>query len=317
MDSRQGRPRGPIDGGRGFGASVVFFLGLLLAACAGDERSPDPGTGTGSGTDACDLTQDDSCERLVDHAWLAAHLDDSELQIVDVRAENAYEAGRIPGALRLDVGSLRATVAGIPGQVADRADVQDVLRSIGVLSSTNTVVIYDSGVGTTPARALWTLEYYGHQDVRLLDGGFEAWTAAGQRTSSGRALIPVSDYEISVVAAARRVDADWIHAKLQDPALVLIDARSAGEFSAGRIPGARNVDWQDLVSDGRLISRADALAAFSGVLRYATVVVYCQSGKRASLPYFVLRWLGYEDVRLYDGSWAEWDNRADLPKDSG
>ena len=113
--------------------------------------------------------------------------------------------------------------------------------------------------------------------------------------------------------AERRVEVDWVLSKLQDPATVLVDARSAGEYAAGHIPGARSFDWQDNVQDGRLIPREQLEAIYAELPPEATLVTYCQSGSRASMAYFVLRHLGFEDVRLYDGSMAEWSRNDGLP----
>ncbi len=308
----------------------LALLAFSLTACGDDSPSegsdagfsPDAGPSADAGEGGDGGADPDrcgaDCDRvIVDAAWLADHLGASDLAVLDTRTTGDFEAGHIPGSLWVDVAPLRATVDGVGGQVAPQADLQAAFRAAG-LSRDDAVVVVGSQTTTGPARVFWTLEHAGHARVLFLDGGWPAWVAAGGEAETGAFVANASDYTIDALHPTRRVDADWVRDNLADEAVMLFDARSAAEFGGGRIANAVSVDWTQNVAGGSLRPRDEVLALHPGLdLATTTAVAYCQSGSRASVTYLVLRWLGVEDVRLYDGSWAEWStlDEATYPRD--
>jgi thiosulfate/3-mercaptopyruvate sulfurtransferase len=176
------------------------------------------------------------------------------------------------------------------------------------------VLVYGGSPEYEPARVVWALRYYRHGDVRYLDGGFAAWVDAGGRVEPGEPPPGApTDYAVTGLDPGVVVSGAWLRDRLGDAPysavpIQIVDARSAGEFDAGHIPSALHVDWTRNLQRGRLISGAalGAVATYPGLDPRVTTVAYCLVGWRASVTWLTLTELGFEDVRVYDASWAEW-----------
>lgn len=275
-------------------------------------------------------------EILATTEWLAEHLGRPGIRIIDARwrpdgtAADVYRAGHIPGAVHVDwrrdlvdqgddLEALRLADPDRVAAVAGRAGIGDG----------STVVVYDDTQGLYAARVWWTLRVYGAEQVRILDGGFPAWEAEGRRiermdpdrpTPTGSLFTPRGPNRMHLTTAD-------VRAMLGAPGVTLLDARAPAEYRGfegntrrlGHIPGAVNVPVGAMHTAGsqrlrpgqELRGRLHA----ANVSRGRRMVAYDGSGVAAAKLAFVLTLLGHDDVAVYDGGWAEWGNRLDLPVD--
>jgi thiosulfate/3-mercaptopyruvate sulfurtransferase len=242
--------------------------------------------------------------------------------VLDLRPAEVFARGCIPGALHLDLW-------GVSLIDTNEAPLRAFMWMIGHLFSLRgvtpdrPVVVYERDSGIRAARAFWFLEYLGHPGVRVLDGGFAAWTTAGLPVSTDPAA-PIPSTWHGTPDPARLATWRDVLDRLGRPETAIVDTRSPEEYRAelvraargGAIPGAVNVEWKEnLTAAGRFKSGADLAALYeaAGVTPDREVVTYCQGGYRAAHTYLALRLVGYPQVRNYTGSWKEWGDRLDLP----
>jgi thiosulfate/3-mercaptopyruvate sulfurtransferase len=268
---------------------------------------------------------------LVNPDWLAANIDRADVRLIDLgkRAEE-FEAAHIPSAQHVD---WRTDLADPDNRehfgVLQPEAFEALMSRLGIAADT-TVVLYDSHSNRVAARTFWTLRNYGHRDIRILNGGSPAWVAGGELTAE---IIPVSptDYRISTADQPYRADKADVQAALGREGFEIVDARAPQFYSGesggsrfgsdvpnakiGRVPGAQNFFWADHVNeDGTYKSIEELRTHYEalGITPDEAVITYCHIGLQASTPWFVLtQLLGYPDVRLYDGSMAEWANADD------
>jgi thiosulfate/3-mercaptopyruvate sulfurtransferase len=270
-------------------------------------------------------------DALVETDWVAEHLDDDSIRIVEVDENPAlYAEGHIPGAIGFDW----------------RKDLQDqverdflspdefgkLMGSRGI-SNDHTVVLYGDRNNWFAAYTYWYFLYYGHDKVKLINGPREKWIAEDRETETGTPSHPEASFDAKPPDEAIRARRDEVQSAL-DSDTSLVDVRSPQEFSgeliamagyeqegaqrSGHIPGAISVPWAQAVEEDGTFKSADELRELyssKGVLQDGKpVIAYCRIGERSAHTWFVLHeLLGVDDVENYDGSWTEWGNMVDVP----
>jgi len=256
-------------------------------------------------------------DRIIDTEWLADRLDAPGVAVVDVRDAWEYEGiGHVPGAVNVPFDSFRADEHGAAeaGMLPGADAFAELLGEAGI-GPEDRVVAYDDTHGVFAARLLVTAELYGHDPAKLhlLDGDYSVWS----RTEPTTTDVPDPDavpYSAAFDPDGPLVDRAAIEAALDDLDAVIVDTREAHEYEAGHIPGAVRLDWRELVdADARTVRPETELRALleeRGLRPGARVVLYCNTARRISHTYTVLRALGYLDVDFYEGSLTEWEREG-------
>ena len=271
---------------------------------------------------------------LVEPEWLAQHLDDAGIRIVEVDENPAlYAEAHIPGAIGFDW----------------QKDLQDQLKrdflgpeDFGELfgrhgiSNDHLIVLYGDRNNWFAAYTYWYLKYYGHDNVKLLNGPRERWIAEGHPTTTDAPSHPAATFVAQPGDDAIRARREEVQAALGD-GRKLVDVRSPAEFAGeiispagyeqegaqrgGHIPGAASIPWAQAVREDGTFKSADELRELyggKGVLSSEPIIAYCRIGERSAHTWFVLHeLLGRDDVRNYDGSWTEWGNLVNVPIERG
>ncbi len=263
--------------------------------------------------------------RLIEADTLIPLLNSPGLRIIDLGSTDTYAAYHLPGAQYLNYAQLVAATPEHSGPLAHDSALYQLLSGLGIDSHTH-IVAYDDGDGVQACRFLWTLDLLGHTRYSLLNGGLRAWL--DERHTTERTITPVAprqpDYRVDLESHA--VDLLHILQHLNDAQTQVVDCRTTAEYSGqdlraqrgGHIPGAINLDHRRLIDPNHSLRlRPDAeikhILTDAGLQTDRTQIVHCQSHRRSALVYFVLKQLGYEHVKAYVGSWAEWGNNLDTP----
>jgi thiosulfate/3-mercaptopyruvate sulfurtransferase len=251
---------------------------------------------------------------LVDAGWVAARVNDPAVRLVDLSPWRRYQQGHLPGAAHLWWQDLMETNNDVYGMLVGAPYRATLLGQLGIERGT-TVVAYDDEGGVWAARLVWLLDFVGHERVHLLDGGTQAWLAAGQALTTSVPTITPVRYE-EMIRPDRIIEPEDL-ARLTAGGGALVDGRTAaeaaetwqGQLRIGRVPGATSVPWPENLTGpaGSFVPAADLRQHYASVLqRGQPVAVYGLFGAGSALPYVALRALGHEAVLLYDGAWAEW-----------
>jgi thiosulfate/3-mercaptopyruvate sulfurtransferase len=268
---------------------------------------------------------------LVDADWVQAHLNDPKVRLLEVDVDTkGYDQGHITGAVGLNWQT--QLQEGIVREPLTKEHLEALLSAAGVSNDT-TVILYGDNNNWFAAWALWLFKYYGHQDVRLLNGGRVKWLADKREITTEVPSYASTEYKAQEPNAGIRIFRDQILTSLGKEGFTLVDVRAPAEYNGellapanlpqegaqrgGHIPGAKNVPWAQAVKEDGTFKSADdlrALYASKGVTPEKDVVAYCRIGERSAHTWFVLtQLLGYNNVRNYDGSWTEWGSLIGAP----
>ncbi len=270
-------------------------------------------------------------EVLVSTDWVAEHANDPKVRLIEVDVDtSAYEQGHIAGAVGWNWQTQLQD--NIRRDLVDKATLERLLGQSGVSNDT-TVILYGDNNNWFAAYALWQLKYYGHKDVRLMNGGRKKWAAEKRPLTTDPAKVTLATYRATGPDESIRAHKDEISSVVEQKKTgQLVDVRSPDEFTGriiappgmtetaqrgGHIPGAANIPWSQAAREDGTFKSVEELKQLyqgKGVTGEGEVIAYCRIGERSSHTWFVLKYLlGYKNVKNYDGSWTEWGNLVGAP----
>jgi thiosulfate/3-mercaptopyruvate sulfurtransferase len=268
---------------------------------------------------------------LVETAWVADHLADPKVRIIEVSVDTAaFEQGHVPGAVALNW--FRDLEEHPIRDIASRTKIEQLLGQAGVKNDT-TVILYGDNNNWFATYAYWLLKYYGHRDARVMNGGRKKWLDEGRPLTKEETKVTPTVYKAEDPKPSLRALRDLVVETAEKRNRGLVDVRSPREFSGellapenlpqegaqrgGHIPGAANIPWGENCRPDGTFKSADELTALykaKGITPDRETVAYCRIGERSSLTWFVLtELLGYPKVRNYDGSWTEYGSLVGVP----
>lgn len=273
-------------------------------------------------------------ETLVSTDWIAAHANDADVRLVEVDVDTkAYDEGHIPGAIAWAWNAQLCDT--VRRDILSKQQYEELMSMSGIGPDT-TIVIYGDNNNWFAAWAFWQAKIYGHQDVRLMNGGRKKWLAEGRELATAAPHVRPKAYNAAEPDLSLRAFLAQVQTAISAHAAALVDVRSPQEFTGeilappglpetcqrgGHIPGARNIPWSKACNEDGTFKPAGELRQLygaEGVDGSEPVIAYCRIGERSSHTWFVLKYLlGYDQVTNYDGSWTEWGNLVGAPIERG
>ena len=267
---------------------------------------------------------------LVTTDWVAQHANDAGLRVVEVDVDTtSYDQGHVPGAVGWNwTTELCDTLV---RDIVPAGKLEELLARSGIDNKTS-IILYGDNNNWFAAWAFWQLKIYGHDDVKIMDGGRKKWLAEGRQLSTDAPKLPKASYKAKPADNSLRAFLPEVQKAVQTKSAALVDVRGPQEFTGeilsppglpetcqrgGHIPGAKNVPWAKACNDDGTFKSIDDLKTLYGgvgVTGDKPVIAYCRIGERSSHTWFVLKYLiGINDVKNYDGSWTEWGNMVGAP----
>jgi thiosulfate/3-mercaptopyruvate sulfurtransferase len=267
---------------------------------------------------------------LVSTDWVAQHGTDKNVRVVEVDVDTtAYDQGHVPGSVGWNWTTQLCDT--LVRDIVPAKRFEELMSASGIAPDT-TVVLYGDNNNWFAAWAFWQMKIYGHEDVRIMDGGRKKWLAEGRTLSTDAPQVTRTSYKAKAPDLSIRAFLPEVREAMQNGSAALVDVRSPQEFTGeilappglpetcqrgGHIPGAKNVPWAKACNeDGtfKTMEELQQLYGGVGVTAGRPVIAYCRIGERSSHTWFVLKYLlGYPDVKNYDGSWTEWGNMVGAP----
>jgi thiosulfate/3-mercaptopyruvate sulfurtransferase len=273
-------------------------------------------------------------EALVSTQWVADHANDPGVRVAEVDVDTkAYDEGHVPGAIAWAWNTQLCDT--VRRDILSKEQFEELMSSSGVTPDT-TLIIYGDNNNWFAAWALWQARIYGHQNVKLMNGGRKKWLSEGRDLSKDAAQVTRTSYRAKDADLSLRAFLPAVQKASAERSASMVDVRSPQEYTGeilappglpescqrgGHIPGARSIPWGKACNDDGTFKSADELKALyggEGIDGSKPVIAYCRIGERSSHTWFVLKYLlGFDKVTNYDGSWTEWGNLVGAPVERG